>query len=118
MDFELAAEVQQERAVADLADGDALDPGQSLVDLLGVVCVGRVAGDVDDDPISVRLNDIKGSQRPPSPADCGHEAARRTRGRWGLDTHSDGITRAGVGHELPLDIPSCGYYYLTDGKST
>ena len=45
--LDLAAEVEQERAVGHLADGDPLDGGQRAGDLVGVVGVRRRAREVD-----------------------------------------------------------------------
>ena len=50
-DLELAAEVQQEGAVADLAHLHAGDAAQRLDHLLGVRGVGGRAGDVDGQPV-------------------------------------------------------------------
>ena len=47
-DLDLAAEVQQERPVGDLADVDAVQLLERLDDLVGVGGVGGVAGEVDD----------------------------------------------------------------------
>ena len=59
-DLDLAAEVQQERAVGDLADVDPVQRLQRLDHLVGVGGVGGVAGEVDDDAVVVGVDHVEG----------------------------------------------------------
>ena len=79
--LELAAEVEQEGPVADLAHGDARDRGDLGGDPVGVVRVRGVAGDVDDDGVGVRLDDVEGGERPAGGGDRRSEDAGRVDGR-------------------------------------
>ena len=64
LDLDLAAEVHQEGAVGDLADGDALDLGQGLGQPLGVLGVAGRAGDVDPQPLVAGRRDVQRGDDP------------------------------------------------------
>ena len=80
-DLDLAAEVQQEGAVADLAHLHAGHVAQRLDHLLGVRGVGGRAGDVDGEPVGAAVYDVDGGHRAAGGADGGRDAADAARGR-------------------------------------
>ena len=96
--LDLAAEVEQEGPVADLADRDALDLAQRLGEAAGVLLVARGAGDVDDDPVGVRLGDVERGDRAAGQADGGRQPADRRRVGRDLEPDGDRVRRAGDGH--------------------
>ena len=77
--LDLAAEVQQERAVGDLADLDAVELLRAADDLVGVGRVGGVAGDVGDDPDVVGVDHVERGHDAAGIADRGGDAADRGR---------------------------------------
>ena len=100
--FELPAEVEQECAVADLADHDAGHVGNSGGDLLGVRGIGGVAGDVDDHAVGVTLHDI---QRSHGAFDRRHRPSQGSGGAGtdrGGHADRDRVSGAGVRHLVLL----------------
>ena len=100
--FELPAEVEQECAVADLADFDAGHVGNGGGDLLGVRGVGGVAGDVDYHAVGVTLHDI---QRGHGALDRRHRPGQGSGGAGtdrGGDADRDRVSGAGVRHLVLL----------------
>ena len=95
LDLELAAEVQQEGAVADLADGDALDVAQRLDDLLGVVGVRGRAGDVDGEAVGPGLDDVDRRHHAAGGAHGVADPADRRGITVGGEPHGDRVRREG-----------------------
>jgi hypothetical protein len=60
VDFDLAAEVEQEGAVGDFADVDPVQFFQGVDDLVGVGGVGGVTGEVDQHPGRVGIDHVQG----------------------------------------------------------
>jgi ferrochelatase len=78
-DLDLAAEVHEERAVRHLAHDDAGQRLQRVGDVLGVVRGQRVAREVDDDAVGVRLDDVERRDHPAGAADGRGEVTRGAR---------------------------------------
>ena len=76
VDLDLAADVQQERAVGDLVDLDALQAADVTDDLVGVLGVRGRAGDVDHEAVVPRLRDVQ--RRDDAPAGAMAVAIRPT----------------------------------------
>ena len=102
VDLDLAADVEQEGPVADLVDLDAVDGVDRLLELVGVVGVAGRAGDVEDQPLTGRVDDVDRGD---------HAAGRGDRGRHRPDdpvvgrrvqAHGDRVRRRGDGHALSL----------------
>jgi hypothetical protein len=101
--LDLAADVQQERAVGDLVHGHALDRLDLVDDGLAVLGVLCGAGDVDDQPVVARLGHVH----------RGHDAAGLRDGRGdGADhpgigvrvqPHGDRVRRSGGAHGTNLE---------------
>ena len=108
---QLAAEVQQEGAVTDLADRHSRSGVDHLGDLLRVLLVDGVAGDVDDDRVVTGLDDVERCHRGTGVGDrrC------QVRGRAGTgadgDAEGDRVTGTGAaGHSgTPQVIPFGGF---------
>src|SRR5205823_1008884 len=100
--LDLAAEVQQERPVGNLAD---LHPGQRaqrLDDLIGMVGVGGVAGDVDQHAELVGIDHVQGGDDRARLADGGGQPADRRGVRGYRDPDGDrepGTGDRSVGHD-------------------
>jgi hypothetical protein len=78
-DLDLATEVHEERAVRHLADDDAGQRLQRVGDVLGVVRGQRVAREVDDDAVVVRLHDVERRDHTTRAADGRGEVTRGAR---------------------------------------
>ena len=81
VDLDLAADVEQEGAVADLVDLDALDLADRVDQDLGVVGVGGRAGDVDDEALVAGVGDVDRGDDAAGRGDGGGDGSRRPRGR-------------------------------------
>ncbi len=110
--LELAAQVQQEGAVADLVHVHAVQPAQPGGDRLDVVAVGRVAGNVDHDPVRVGLDHVERGDRAASLADRGDQPARGARGRGALDPDGDRVTGTRIGAPGPGSVGRLGHLLL------
>jgi hypothetical protein len=97
-DLQLAPEVDEERAVADLSDRDTGQLRDSVPDVVGVLGVGSVAGDVHDDVVGVALHDIERGECPAGPGDRLRQQSRRVGRRRCLDPDGDGVAGAGTAH--------------------
>jgi hypothetical protein len=98
-DLQLAAEVDQEGAVADPVDSHPLQPAQGFHQLLGVGRRRGRAGHVELDPVVPGTRDVEGRHHSSSPLhDRGHLADRRATRRQ-LQSDGDGVRDAGnAGH--------------------
>jgi predicted GNAT family acetyltransferase len=115
-DLDLAADVEQEGAVADLVDDDALDLVDGGHDLLGVVGVGGGAGDVDDEPGVARLRDVDGGDDAALLGDDGRDLAHHPVVGVGVQPHGDRVRRGRGGHGDTLP-PVVGYQQVANLRS-
>jgi len=97
-DLDLAAEVEQERAVADLAHLDAVERLEGVAHLVAVGSVGDVAADVDDDVVCVGLHDVEGGHGRAGPSGGGGELAGDGEACRGLHTQDHRVSGTGRGH--------------------
>jgi hypothetical protein len=97
-DLELAAQVEQEGAVADGVDLGALDRPDRPGDGVGVPGVDGVAGQVDDQQVGVGLDDVDRHHRARRLADRGGDAADAQRVGTQVDPHGDRVGGAGDAH--------------------
>jgi hypothetical protein len=104
--LQLAAQMQQERPVRDLADLHPRQRVERLGDLAPVVLVQRVAADVDDERRGVRLHDVQRRHHTPDLPDRDGEVARCARRGGHLDAGGDGISGSGDGHGGNLPPPA------------
>ena len=88
---------------------DRLDRGDEL---LGVVGVGRRAGDVDDEPVVARLGDVDRGDDPAGLGDRGRDGADDAVVGRGVQPHGDRVRRSGGGHVRTLPLRR-GYGQVT-----
>jgi hypothetical protein len=75
--LDLAAQVHQERTVADLADADPADASHRLYHLFRVLGVPGGDGDIDAEPVMPGRGDVEGGHRPASGLHGGGQLANR-----------------------------------------
>src|SRR2546429_77840 len=81
------------------AAGQGLEGGR---DVLGVAGRHGVAGDVDDDPVGVRLDHVERRDHTADLADRARQIACRAGGRRRLDANGDRVTRTWYRHAVTL----------------
>jgi hypothetical protein len=96
--LDLAADMQQERAVADLADDDIGQLLNRVGDAVGMVHVDGVARDVDDDAVAHAVRDVEGRERAALLADRRRQQRSHLPRGGRLDANGDGVARAGRRH--------------------
>src|SRR5690606_37077773 len=97
-DLDLAAQVNEERAVGDLADPHALELVQRVGDAVGVLGVPHVRRDVDDDRVGMRLDDVERGDHAAYLADRRGQVTRRACLRRGFRPDRDRVTGARDSH--------------------
>ena len=102
-DLELAAQVEQERPVADGVDVGALDRADRLGDGVGVAGVDGVAGQVDHQQVRVGLDDVDRHHGARRLADRGGDAADAQRVGAEVHPHGDRVGGAGNAHGSSLE---------------
>src|SRR6478672_559068 len=95
LDGDLAAEVQQEDAVGDLVDPHALERLDGGDDLGGVLGVAGRAGEVDDEPVRVRVDDVERRRDAAALGDLHGEGPDDGRIGTGVDPHRDRVGGGG-----------------------
>ena len=116
LDLELAAEVHQERPVADLADREPVELLERVGDPLGVLGVGGVAGDVDDERSAWDSTTSSAVTDPAGLADGGVRSADRAGGGGASHPDRDRIAGIGRGH-APAEGLEPSTCRLTAGRS-
>lgn len=101
--LELAAQMQKEGAVADLADDHPRNLGDRGRDLVGVRDVRGVAGEVDDHVVGMALDDVERRHGTFNRCDRGRQRRRGASADRCMDADGDRITGAGTGHVKLLD---------------
>ncbi len=98
--LDLAAQVQQERAVGHLADVHPVQLLELLDHLVGVARVGGVAGEVDEHVGGVGVDHVEGGHDRAGLADAGGEPAdgRGVRGNGDPDRDRESCARQAGGH--------------------
>src|SRR5690606_33291620 len=125
VDLYLAAQVHQEGAVRDLAHPDPVQGVQHLGEVVGVIGGERVAGDVDDDAVAVRLDDVERRDHTARAADGTGQVSSGRGGRRGLDAAGDRITGTWNRHGhtpvelamVDLRVPAGGLEQTAGGRS-
>ncbi len=97
-DLDLAADVEQEGAVADLVDLDARHHADRGDELLGVVGVGGRAGHVDDEAVVARVGDVDAGDDAAGGGDGGGDGSDDSVVGRGVQSHRDGVRRRGGRH--------------------
>src|SRR4030095_12548969 len=87
VDLDLAAQVHEERAIRDVDDPDPGQSLQSIDDLLAVHAVPGLDGDIAQDPLAPRLNQIDCTDVPPGIADSHGDPTQHSRAIGDRETH-------------------------------
>ncbi len=110
-DLDLATQVHQEGPVRDVDDLDTGHSFQTVHDLLTVMAVPGLDGDVPDDAGGQRLHDVNCSDIPPCPPDSHGYPTEHARPVGDRQTHREAVTRTwGDAHpavSLPLSDGVC-----------
>ena len=116
--LDLAADVQQEDPVAGLVDRHARHRAGRLLETLGVLGVGRGAGDVDDQALVGGLGHVDAGDDAPDLGDRGRHGTDDAVVGRGVQAHGDRVRRGGggsaggTGHLATLR-PRLGYRQVT-----
>src|SRR5699024_4085803 len=97
--FELAAEVEQERAVGDFLDLDAGQRLEGVGDLLGMGDVAGVGADVGDDGVRGGIDDVEPGHDGAGGGGCGDEVRGGGLSDGDADAQGDRVYGTGGNHE-------------------